>query len=137
MILTAVITAVFDLWTKYFLFHSGREWNFFSGLLRSVSHYNYGLIFNLPAPRFFIVTLSLLVLGIVLNFFRDRLEKHVFIAIGVGLLTGGALGNLYDRVVFGFVRDWILAFGISAFNIADIAIATGFLLLIKQHGQDS
>ena len=55
----------------------------------------------------------------------------------LGLLAGGALGNLYDRVVFGGVRDFIKVYHGEwvwpNFNVADSAICTGVgLLLIRE-----
>ncbi|MBI3039032.1 signal peptidase II [bacterium] len=51
----------------------------------------------------------------------------------LALLVGGALGNLYDRIVYGFVVDFILfhfgSFDFPVFNIADVAIDLGVALL--------
>lgn len=48
----------------------------------------------------------------------------------IGLLAGGAVGNLIDRVREGFVTDFIDPPGWPAFNIADIEITAGVLILI-------
>ena len=50
----------------------------------------------------------------------------------VGLLIGGSIGNLYDRIAFGYVRDMICTKFIDfpVFNIADISITCGAALLI-------
>ena len=49
--------------------------------------------------------------------------------IGLGLAIGGALGNVFDRVLFGFVRDYLDAYWRTyhwpAFNLADAAIVVG------------
>ncbi|MEM9170526.1 MAG: signal peptidase II [Pseudomonadota bacterium] len=54
-------------------------------------------------------------------------------AAGVGLVVGGALGNLYDRIAYGFVVDFLDFTGLYfpwVFNVADAAINVGVALLI-------
>jgi len=49
---------------------------------------------------------------------------------GLALVLGGALGNLYDRLVYGFVVDFFdLSFFPAVFNVADSAITAGAILL--------
>lgn len=124
----AVLVVVLDLWTKGFWFAHER-WMALSPLLTTVQHRNHGLIFNVPAPIWLILGVSAVVFILVLVFFYRKIAQWP-IALALGLLLGGALGNGYDRVVFGFVRDWILLFERSAFNIADMAIGTGLLILL-------
>jgi signal peptidase II len=56
--------------------------------------------------------------------------------IGLALILGGALGNLWDRIVYGRVVDFLLFYvGVyqwPAFNLADSAIVVGALLLIAE-----
>ena len=58
---------------------------------------------------------------------------------GLALVLGGALGNLYDRLVYGFVVDFLdLSFFPAVFNVADSAITAGAILLaIGLRGVDS
>jgi signal peptidase II len=55
-------------------------------------------------------------------------------ALGLGLIIGGALGNLFDRLAYGFVADFyhfhLGSFSWYVFNIADVAIVLGAGLLI-------
>lgn len=55
-----------------------------------------------------------------------------FEVIGLGMLAGGAIGNAYDRAVFGFVTDFIATVFINfpVFNIADIGITVGVALAL-------
>jgi signal peptidase II len=54
--------------------------------------------------------------------------------LGLGLVVGGALGNAYDRLSYGFVADfyyfYIGSFSWYVFNLADVAIVAGVALLI-------
>jgi signal peptidase II len=64
-----------------------------------------------------------------------RLKQHEkLLAIALALVLGGAIGNLYDRVMLGHVVDFILVHYqdnyFPAFNIADSAISVGAVLLI-------
>lgn len=62
-------------------------------------------------------------------------------AWGLGLVIGGAFGNVVDRIIYGAVADFFLlhAFGLSwyIFNIADIAIVAGVLALIYESVTES
>jgi signal peptidase II len=55
-------------------------------------------------------------------------------ALGLGLVVGGALGNAYDRLTYGFVADFyhfhIGSFSWYVFNLADVGIVAGVALLI-------
>lgn len=55
---------------------------------------------------------------------RDRVA-----GIGLGLMAGGALGNLVDRVRFGYVVDFVAVGPWPRFNVADSAITIGMILL--------
>jgi signal peptidase II len=56
------------------------------------------------------------------------------LAIGLGLVIGGALGNLIDRLVYGKVADFFHFYGMGydwyVFNIADCAITVGVAALL-------
>jgi signal peptidase II len=58
------------------------------------------------------------------------------LAIGVGLVIGGALGNLIDRLVYGRVADFFHFYGFGydwyVFNVADIAITIGAMFIIYE-----
>jgi signal peptidase II len=51
------------------------------------------------------------------------------VLVGFGLVIGGGLGNLVDRVRLGYVTDFILH-GNNAFNLADVAILVGTMLIL-------
>jgi signal peptidase II len=79
--------------------------------------------------------LSGLALAVVIALvFWLRTVEHHLIALGLGLVIGGALGNVIDRIRFGAVVDFLdfHAFGYHwpAFNIADSAICVGAIVLL-------
>ena len=65
---------------------------------------------------------------------RERLPRVSPLTVGAGLLIGGAIGNLIDRVAFGYVLDFIDV-GVGSlrfwtFNIADAGISLGIVILL-------
>jgi signal peptidase II len=105
-------------------------------LVRIAKTYNDGAIFGLfesIAP--FMAVVSLLVIaGIVWYEWRHGAAQHPLVSIGLGLLMGGAIGNLVDRVRLGHVVDFVdVGIGASrfyAFNVADSAINLGIVTLL-------
>lgn len=98
----------------------------FAHLITLTHHQNYGVIANTPIPRFVIIALTVLILGLVVYTLIKAICKVQQRSVAaLSILLGGAIGNLYDRTVMGYVFDWILLFGRSAINIADVAIMIG------------
>ena len=101
--------------------------------------YNTGAAFSFLAGasgwQRWLFTLIAVVVSVVLVVWLKRLKPdETWLAVGLALVLGGALGNLVDRVVFGHVVDFILVHWQSswyfpAFNIADSAITVGAVLL--------
>jgi len=78
--------------------------------------------------------LSSLAVGLVFYFYKNTPKTHPFLATGLALIFGGAIGNLIDRIRFGKVVDfldfYIGAYHWPAFNIADSAITVGIIVFI-------
>lgn len=73
--------------------------------------------------------LALVAIGVV--FSRDPTRRGMWIA--VGLLAGGALGNLVDRVRTDAVTDYVQIGAWPAFNLADVAVTAGVLLFVLSY----
>jgi signal peptidase II len=74
------------------------------------------------------------ILALVIYHERERLPRVSPLTVGIGLLIGGAIGNLIDRVAFGYVLDFIDV-GVGSlrfwtFNIADAGISLGIVILL-------
>ncbi|WP_221800155.1 signal peptidase II [Oceanobacter mangrovi] len=108
--------------------------------------YNRGAAFSMLADqagwqRWFFTLISLVV-SIALLVWMSRLPKRsVWLGIALALILGGALGNLFDRIVFGHVIDFISVHWnnayFPAFNIADSAITVGALMMAVDVIRDS
>lgn len=95
----------------------------------TLSH-NRGVAFGLAdgagAP---LIVLTMVALGVVAYLFaRNPTRPGMWVA--AGLLAGGAIGNLVDRVRVGEVTDYVDLSPWPAFNLADVAITLGVLVLV-------
>ena len=75
-----------------------------------------------------VAIIALALLGLVLFFARHHARPLMWLP--VGLLVGGALGNIVDRIRDGAVTDFLKIPFWPAFNIADVAITFGVLALL-------
>ncbi len=105
---------------------------------------NEGVAFNLPMYRWLIVVATAVTTSLVIYFFATSSAATFSVHVALGLIFGGALGNLYDRllgevVVPGFepiryqVRDFIDCSALRypwVFNVADAALVVGVSLLV-------
>lgn len=90
---------------------------------------NTGLAFGIGQGEGFVVAVTIVALALVLVWFAlDPTRPGLWLA--VGLLAGGALGNLADRVRVDAVTDFIDPPLWPAFNLADVAITLGALGLV-------
>lgn len=103
-------------------------------LLRVVHGQNSGMLFGMlpqSAPIFAVVSLGVTALIVV---YHAKAGRGIVTTIALGLLLGGAIGNLLDRLNHGYVVDWI-DMGIGAvrfwtYNVADACITTAIILLL-------
>ncbi len=99
-------------------------------LIEDVFHLTYvrntGAAFGLMPGKqsLFIVTTSLVLLAIALYWWRAR-PRGILLSVSLGLVAGGAIGNLIDRVVAGRVTDFFDVRFWPVFNIADIGVVVG------------
>jgi len=93
---------------------------------------NFGIGFglaNLPAARLFLIIItSIIIIGIL--YYYQKIPAKVLPVVSASLILGGALGNLIDRILLGFVVDFIDFQVWPAFNVADSAITIGVIGLI-------
>jgi signal peptidase II len=101
---------------------------------RIVVSHNSGALFGLfrdQAPIF--ALFSLLVIGVIV-WYQSRAGGTLLVTLALGLLLGGAVGNLLDRLRLGYVVDFVdLGIGswrFYTFNVADMAISGSILLLL-------
>lgn len=84
--------------------------------------------------RGFFIAITLIALGVIYNLLKSTRNENKVQIIALALLLGGAIGNLIDRILYGQVTDfldfYIGSYHWPAFNIADIALTIGALVMI-------
>lgn len=101
--------------------------------------YNRGAAFSFLAgesgwQRWFFAAIALGVSAVLVVWLKRLKADETWLAIALAMVLGGALGNLYDRMVLGHVVDFILVhwqnqYYFPAFNLADSAITVGAVML--------
>lgn len=149
-VLFAVIAlggAAFDLATKWFVFRSlgpqgspPRE--LVPDMLELRTSHNsgalWGFMANVEHSSLVFAVLSLLAVAGILYwlFWRGAAAGDRLLTVALGLIMAGALGNCYDRLVFGYVRDFVhfyvepVGFDCAIFNFADNMLVIGALMLM-------
>ena len=77
----------------------------------------------------FVIT-NLIVLGVIIKFMKmqqEQIDKKTYVALT--MIIAGAIGNLIDRLFRGYVVKFIILWKLPAFNISDILIVVGWVLL--------
>ena len=98
--------------------------------------HNTGAAFSiLTGQRLFLILIAVIILIILINYIRKNTVREKIDIISFSLIIGGSLGNLIDRIVRGYVVDFldfkIFGYNFPVFNLADTFIVIGvFLLLI-------
>lgn len=148
LIWTAVVVFVIDQVSKNVVVHGlglieKQRIDVFPPFLVFRMAWNHGINFGLLSGadmRWLLVAVALAISGVVVYWvWRDRGGR--WMQISAGLLVGGALGNVVDRILYGAVADFLnmSCCGISnpyAFNVADIAVFAGAVGLVIFTGGD-
>ncbi|MDQ7037731.1 MAG: signal peptidase II [Aquificota bacterium] len=100
--------------------------------------YNRGAAFGLLADLPDWIRLPVLILtpiiAFVITYLYSSRDGSTYIAVAMGLIGGGAMGNLYDRIFLGKVRDFVHLHAGDlywpAFNLADASITVAVLMII-------
>lgn len=106
-------------------------------VIKDVFHFSFlgndGMAFGmLPNQKWLLILLCLVILGVIgIVIYKTKPEKMLE-KISYGMIIGGAIGNLVDRIMHGFVIDFIdvRIINYPVFNIADCFVVVGAVLLI-------
>jgi signal peptidase II len=139
-LIPALVVILVDQVTKQIAWHSfdvGRFYDLIPGVLRITLVKNAGAAFGMfEGGRVFFIIASIIAAGVILyiGFRLPPAEKMKRLLLG--LILGGAVGNLIDRVYDGAVIDFI-EMGLGGhwwpvYNVSDIAVSVGAVLLLIQ-----
>jgi len=110
----------------------GFEGTVISGFLNFTSFHNYGIAFGLLSGQrtLLLIMNSLLIVGAILAWwFFARKDPRLNVALAI--FIAGAIGNHWDRVFHGHVRDFIdFSFTMTVMNLADIFLTVGTVLVV-------
>ncbi|MCE9583602.1 MAG: signal peptidase II [Planctomycetes bacterium] len=134
-----VVAAVLDLWSKAYAFEKlgppgrGPAPIVIPGVLKWETALNKGVAWGMLSQqnaRWFIAALSIIALPLIVGcFLRAKVPTWPY-TVALAFIGGGTIGNLYDRVATGMVRDFIYVYCINfpVFNVADSFICVGATL---------
>ena len=118
MSLMEEIEVIPNFFSIYYIENSGGAFSLFSG------------------ATIVLIVLSMLVLAFIHYYVVTDEKMTKWRTFGLGIVIGGIVGNLIDRIVLGYVRDFIdfIIFGYNfpIFNVADMAITIGMALVILE-----
>jgi signal peptidase II len=134
-ILPALAVLILDQVSKQIFWQLGKNFDVLDGALRITLVKNSGAAFGmLQGGRVFLV-ISSVIASLAIIFLAERLPKEESVRrVFLGVILGGALGNLVDRIYPGQVIDFIdMGLGTArwpVYNFADAAVTIGGILLI-------
>lgn len=132
-----VFILVLDLVTKYVfddLLEGGKTITVIPYLINFHLVHNYGAAWGMLAGKqVFLIVLTFVFLAIFIFYYIKEKNKTWFMNVTFAFLFAGCVGNLYDRLFFGYVRDFIqfdFWKSFPVFNFADVALTVGMILLV-------
>jgi len=133
IISTILCVLVADLVTKHFLF-SVEYYNLIPGVLSVATNGgNTGAAWGIFSGKTLMLIIVSVLMIIALFFFNHYIKKkNLFYCIGFGFIIGGALGNLIDRIIYQYVRDFIFFDffpSFPTFNLADSFLCIGAVMM--------
>lgn len=93
-------------------------------------HKNFGIAFDIPFKLPIVLVLSfpfLILLGCTA---ARKWRSRPDMTLSIALIVIGALGNIYDRIMYGFTVDYLILFGRTAINLSDVVIVLGVVILL-------
>ena len=94
---------------------------------------NHAGAFSLPlAANFIIIASAIIIFFLIIFAWRAFKTRHWILSGGLLAIILGALSNLFDRIIYQFVVDYFHLWPISYFNLADIMIGVGIIILCWQ-----
>ncbi|MFC1750348.1 signal peptidase II [Pseudomonadota bacterium] len=133
--IAVILVLTLDYVSKYFVIKYVPEIEFLPFASLTYTE-NVGAAWSLAIDPRLLVILSFIILIFVNHFYlRDLNLDKTMTRVSYGLIVGGALGNMIDRMMFGHVVDYISIGWWPVFNLADTFIVIGIFLLILFYGK--
>ena len=131
---TAVVVVTLDQLTKAIVrttLDVGESWPSSSWDIKIKNVTNSGAAFSsLQDQTVFLIAMTFFGLAAIYLYYRNPPFQHWVASVAIGMMLGGAVGNLIDRVRVGRVTDFVDLFGFPKFNVADSSISVGVTVII-------
>lgn len=132
LIILGIVIIALDQITKAILI--GKNFTIIPNILNFTYTENTGVAFGIGSNNLImIIIVNIIILGIIIKFIKERQEQVNYkILVPLILILSGGISNLIDRIFRGYVVDFIdiNLFDFPHFNVADISITLGIILLI-------
>ena len=130
----ALSVALLDQFAKFFVTHNFKLHEsvpIIKNILRITYIINTGSAFGLfQGFNLIFILFSIVVIIAIFYYMAKKIENKKILQFAVGLLLGGTLGNLIDRILHGAVIDFIDFRIWPVFNVADSAVTISIILLV-------
>ncbi len=131
----ASIVLMIDLFSKYLIFNNmGENTEIIKNFFYIRKSQNFGAAFSLFTGNVYLIIIVNIIIFFFLIKYINRFKVNLRNTIAFGFVIGGLFGNLFDRVIYGYVRDfldfYIFNYNYPVFNIADSCIVIGVILMI-------
>lgn len=100
------------------------------GFIDFAIHKNWGIAFDIPFKLELAVLFSIIIGYFLVRIAIKNITRNPDISLACWFIIIGAIGNLLDRICYGFTVDYIILLGRSAFNISDMIIVIGVIMLL-------
>ena len=140
-----VLTLILDRWTKTLVvekFHLNESISVIDGFFNITYVRNTGVAFGIfsgissPSKAVLLAAFTGIAAILVIVYSLRSPVQDRLLQLALSLILGGALGNFYDRLRFGYVIDflefYVRSYSWPSFNVADAAISTGVGLLLVE-----
>jgi signal peptidase II len=131
-VLLVVLDQITKFWAKGALAH-GKTIDFIPYIMDFAYVENRGAAFGiLQDTRWLLIGMTVVVLGVILFYALKTKKRHPMFLLSVALIFAGGVGNLIDRLFFGYVTDFlhVLFVEFPCFNLADVCVCVGGALLV-------
>lgn len=137
IILISILTLIIDIISKQLVLNLMIEYqsiNIIPGFFNLTLAKNTGIAFSFLEGKLpLIIIMTMIIILIILKYLKHS-NPNKYESICYGLIIGGAIGNLLDRIIYHYVIDFldfkIFNYSFPIFNLADTAIVIGVILLI-------
>lgn len=133
----AAVMVIFDQWSKALIRQNiavGEEIYpipFLAPFLRFTYWHNTGAAFGFfQNANTMLLILSIIISVATIWYYHKAVNEPLIYRISIGLILAGAVGNMIDRIRFGYVTDFVAVGRFPVFNVADSCVTIGVILML-------